>query len=155
MNGEEGCNRYVISQCSSALNVLEVMGLFLLGGWTRKLSVDIVPLFETVEDLQAAAAVMEELYEPIGLPQAFASSGANTQTIMLGFSDGTKDGGYLMANWAIYKAKEELTEISKKIWHYRCRISLTGGAGRLRGEAERRIASMLPWGRILPTSRYS
>src|SRR5579872_658266 len=56
LNGEEGCNRYIISQCNSALNVLEVFGLFLLSGWTKdKLSVDIVPLFETVEDLQHAA----------------------------------------------------------------------------------------------------
>ena len=36
------------------------------------------------------------------------------QTIMLGFSDGTKDGGYLMANWSIFRAKEELTEVSRK-----------------------------------------
>ena len=44
-NGEEGCNRYIISHCNSALNVMEVYGLFLLGGWKRKnLTVDIVPL---------------------------------------------------------------------------------------------------------------
>jgi phosphoenolpyruvate carboxylase len=114
LNGEEGCNRYVISQCNSALNVLEVMGLFLLGGWDKQqLSVDIVPLFETVEDLQAAAAVMEELYSNAIYRQHLQQRG-NTQTIMLGFSDGTKDGGYLMANWGIYKAKEELTTISRK-----------------------------------------
>ena len=41
----------------------------------------------------------------------------NTQTIMLGFSDGTKDGGYLMANWGIYKAKEELNSDFKRIWY--------------------------------------
>src|SRR5580658_3954709 len=64
INGENGCSRYIISQCSSAVNVLEVMALFLLGGWTKEaLSVDIVPLFETVDDLRAAAAVMKELYE--------------------------------------------------------------------------------------------
>jgi len=114
LNGEEGCNRYVISQCNSALNVLEVMGLFLLGGWDKKkLSVDIVPLFETVEDLKAAAAVMEELYSNTVYRKHLEQRG-DTQTIMLGFSDGTKDGGYLMANWGIYKAKEELTAISRK-----------------------------------------
>ena len=114
LNGEEGCNRYVISQCNSALNVLEVMGLFLLGGWSAaQLTVDIIPLFETVEDLQAAAAVMEELYENTVYRQHLQQRG-HTQTIMLGFSDGTKDGGYLMANWGIYKAKEELTAVSKK-----------------------------------------
>jgi phosphoenolpyruvate carboxylase len=113
-NGEAGCNRYIISQCNSALNVLEVFGLFLLSGWKKeKLSIDIVPLFETIDDLQQAAAIMQTLYSnPVYA--AHLKNRSNRQTIMLGFSDGTKDGGYLMANWSIYKAKEELTAISKK-----------------------------------------
>jgi len=114
LNGEQGCNRYVISHCSSALNVLEVLGLFLLGGWdATKLAVDIVPLFETVEDLHSAALVMEELYGNAVYRRHLKQRG-DIQTIMLGFSDGTKDGGYLMANWGIYKAKEELTAVSRK-----------------------------------------
>jgi phosphoenolpyruvate carboxylase len=62
--------------------------------------------------LQHAAGVMKELY---GNKIYFKhlQGRKNTQTIMLGFSDGTKDGGYLMANWGIYKAKEELTRISR------------------------------------------
>jgi len=114
LNGENGCCRYIISQCSSAVNVLEVMGLLLLGGFSKdSLTVDIVPLFETVDDLKAAAAVMQELYENAAYRKHLKKRG-DVQTIMLGFSDGTKDGGYLMANWAIYKAKEELTRISRK-----------------------------------------
>lgn len=113
-NGEAGCNRYIISQCNSALNVLEVFGLFLLGGWRREeLSVDIVPLFETIEDLKNAADIMETLYRNPVYAQHLARRN-HKQTIMLGFSDGTKDGGYLAANWGIYKAKEELTAISRK-----------------------------------------
>jgi phosphoenolpyruvate carboxylase len=113
-NGEEGCNRYIISQCNSSLNVLEVFGLFLLNGWKKdKLTVDIVPLFETVDDLQNAAKIMQELYGN-KVYKKHLNGRNNTQTIMLGFSDGTKDGGYLMANWSIYKAKEELTRISKE-----------------------------------------
>lgn len=113
-NGEAGCNRYIISQCQSALNALEVFGLFLLSGWKKEhLSVDIVPLFETVDDLQHAADSMKALYENEIYRQHIQQRG-NKQTIMLGFSDGTKDGGYLMANWSIYKAKEELTAISKQ-----------------------------------------
>jgi len=112
-NGEEGCNRYIISQCNSALNVIEVYGLFLLGGWkAEELTVDIVPLFETIDDLRNAAAVMKELYENKIYRQHISQRG-NQQTIMVGFSDGTKDGGYLMANWSIYKAKEELTALSR------------------------------------------
>jgi phosphoenolpyruvate carboxylase len=113
-NGPEGCQRYIISQCQSALNAIEVFGLFLLADWrTEEINVDIVPLFETVEDLKNAADVMRRLYDLAPYREHLARRG-NTQTIMLGFSDGTKDGGYLMANWSIYKAKHELTEISKQ-----------------------------------------
>lgn len=113
-NGEEGCNRYVISQCNSALNAMEVFGLFLLSGWKKEeLNIDIVPLFETIDDLKRAADVMRTLYTT-PVYKAHLQRRNNRQTIMLGFSDGTKDGGYLMANWSIYKAKEELTKISRE-----------------------------------------
>ncbi|MDX5480526.1 MAG: phosphoenolpyruvate carboxylase [Hymenobacteraceae bacterium] len=113
-NGEEGCHRYIISHCTSALNVLEVYTLFRLAGWqTEALSVDIVPLFETITDLRQAAGVMQQLYENEVYRKHLERRG-NTQTIMLGFSDGTKDGGYLMANWSIYKAKEALTHVSRQ-----------------------------------------
>jgi phosphoenolpyruvate carboxylase len=113
-NGEAGCNRYIISQCNSALNVIEVYALFLLGGWKKDhISLDIVPLFETVDDLQNAAGIMATLYTHPDY-RAHLKRRNETQTIMVGFSDGTKDGGYLMANWGIYKAKEELTRISQE-----------------------------------------
>jgi len=113
-NGERGCHRYIISQCNSALNVMEVYGLLLLAGWDKNsLWVDIVPLFETVKDLQGAGAIMDALYRDSTYRQHLQQR-ANRQTIMVGFSDGTKDGGYLMANWSIYKAKEELTALSAK-----------------------------------------
>ncbi len=111
-NGIEGCNRYIISQCSTATNVMEVYALLKLSGFTgSEIPVDIVPLFETVEDLEAAASVMEKLYTQPAYA-AHLQSRENKQTIMLGFSDGTKDGGYLAANFGIYKAKESLTAIS-------------------------------------------
>ncbi len=113
LNGEAGCHRYVISHSESAVHILEVYGMLLAAGWLpEQLTVDIVPLFETVEDLQNAAGIMEQLYSHKVYRQHIASSG-NRQTIMLGFSDGTKDGGYLMANYSIYKAKKELTRISR------------------------------------------
>lgn len=114
LNGEAGCNRYIISQCNSVLNIFEVYGLFLLSGWKKEeLAVDIVPLFETIDDLHHAAGIMKQLYENECYKKHLGRRG-NKQTIMLGFSDGTKDGGYMMANWSIYKAKESLTAISKK-----------------------------------------
>ncbi|MEO6000971.1 MAG: phosphoenolpyruvate carboxylase [Chitinophagaceae bacterium] len=112
-NGVQGCSRYIISQCNSALNVLEVYGLFLLSGWKKEeLEIDIVPLFETVEDLKQSEDVMKSLYENKDYSEHLVRRN-NQQTIMVGFSDGTKDGGYLMANWSIYKAKEKLTKISE------------------------------------------
>ena len=111
-NGEKACNRYIISNNQSALNILEVFTMFRLSDWENP-TVDIVPLFETVSDLKVAPMVMETVYNnPIYKKHLLSRK--NQQTIMLGFSDGTKDGGYLMANWSILKAKEALTSISRK-----------------------------------------
>lgn len=111
-NGENGANRYIISNCGSVQGVLQPFAFMRLCGW-EKPSVDIIPLFETVPDLRKAHEVMEVLYNNPVYKEHLKRRG-NKQTIMLGFSDGTKDGGYLMANWSIYKAKEMLTEISRK-----------------------------------------
>ncbi|KAA3437018.1 phosphoenolpyruvate carboxylase [Rufibacter hautae] len=114
INGEQGCHRYIISHSTSALDIMEVYGLFLLSGWKpEELTVDIVPLFETIDDLRNAREVMQALYTSAVYRQHLQRRG-NIQTIMLGFSDGTKDGGYLMANWSIYKAKEELSMLAKQ-----------------------------------------
>ncbi|OYU81760.1 MAG: phosphoenolpyruvate carboxylase [Flavobacterium sp. BFFFF1] len=112
LNGEMGCNRYIISNNETALDVLQALALFRLCGWDNP-TVDIVPLFEVIDDLRNAKSVMESLYTDEAYQQHLARRG-NKQTVMLGFSDGTKDGGYLMANWSIYKAKEEITEISRE-----------------------------------------
>ncbi len=114
INGEAGCHRYIISNCRTALNVIEVFTLFRLCGWvTSQLSVDIVPLFETIDDLKVAETIMEFLYN-LPIYKNHLKQRNQQQTIMLGFSDGTKDGGYLQANWSIYTAKEQLTAISQK-----------------------------------------
>lgn len=113
-NGEMGCHRYIISQCHSASNVMEVLTLFVASGKKReKINIDVVPLFETIDDLKNAPFVMKKLYAD-KVYSAHLKRRGNIQTIMLGFSDGTKDGGYMMANWSIYKAKVELTSISRE-----------------------------------------
>ncbi|WP_281322065.1 phosphoenolpyruvate carboxylase [Flavobacterium aestivum] len=111
-NGEFGANRYIISNNESALNVMETFALFRLSNWENA-TVDIIPLFESVDDLHNAHVIMEKLYTNPEYAKHLENRN-NKQTIMLGFSDGTKDGGYLMANWSIYKAKESLTAISRK-----------------------------------------
>lgn len=111
-NGEFGANRYIISNNESALNVLETFSLFKLCDWKNP-TVDIIPLFEVIEDLQNADLIMEKLFQnPAYLTHL--KNREHKQTVMLGFSDGTKDGGYLMANWSIYKAKENITSMSRK-----------------------------------------
>ncbi|MGB0777057.1 MAG: phosphoenolpyruvate carboxylase [Flavobacteriaceae bacterium] len=111
-NGEKGANRYIISNNQTALNMMQTFAMLNLSGFGGDLPVDVIPLFETIDDLKVAQEVMKTLYE-IPEYREHLKQRNNTQTIMLGYSDGTKDGGYLMANWSIFKAKETLTAISR------------------------------------------
>ncbi|WP_254412848.1 phosphoenolpyruvate carboxylase [Dyadobacter diqingensis] len=115
LNGEQGAHRYVISNNTSALNVMEVVSLAknLIADENGYLALDVVPLFETVDDLANAPEIMRTLYTN-DYYRTHLSKRENHQTIMVGFSDGTKDGGYLRANWSIYRAKEELTKVSRE-----------------------------------------
>ena len=111
-NGERGMSRYIISNSDHIKEVLNVFALFRLCGYKEEeINIDIVPLFETMEGLDAAENVMKQLYE-LPVYKKHLERRGNAQTIMLGFSDGTKDGGYLKANWEIYETKEQLTKIS-------------------------------------------
>ncbi len=112
-NGEIACSRYIISNNQTTLNVLQLFAMLKIVAFNEALTVDIVPLFETVTDLEASPQVMEDLYTNSHYRKHLERRG-NKQTIMLGFSDGTKDGGYLMANWAIFRAKEALTKLSRQ-----------------------------------------
>ena len=108
-NGEQGCNRYIISNSEDIFSVLFVHGLF---RWCQSgnLTVDIVPLFESMEGMIHAETIMQELFD-IPEYRSHVNQRQNRQTIMLGFSDGTKDGGYLQANWSIFKTKEHLSAV--------------------------------------------
>ena len=112
-NGERGSNRYIISNNQQAVNVMETFAMFNLLGFEHNITTDIIPLFETITDLSNAENVMRTLYSNKEYMKHIAQR-KHKQTIMLGFSDGTKDGGYLMANWAIFKAKETLTKVSRE-----------------------------------------
>ncbi|WP_282030542.1 phosphoenolpyruvate carboxylase [Winogradskyella eximia] len=112
-NGEQAANRYIISNNQSTLHVMQLFAMLKLVAFQDDLTVDIGPLFETITDLENAPKVMQDLYTNPDYAKHLKARG-NRQTIMLGFSDGTKDGGYLMANWAIYQAKENLTRVSRE-----------------------------------------
>lgn len=113
-NGKRACHRFIISNCQKASDVLQLMQLFLWSGWhIDELDIDFVPLFETIDDLKVADEIMRSLYQhPVY--QKHLERRKNRQVIMLGFSDSTKDGGYLMANWSIYDAKANLTTVSRE-----------------------------------------
>ena len=111
-NGEKGCHRYIISNNNSSINIFEVFTMIRLT-LGNEFNIDVVPLFESVSDLENASTTMENVYSN-KLYREHIIRRNNIQTIMLGFSDGTKDGGYLTANWSILKAKESLTKVSRK-----------------------------------------
>lgn len=113
-NGEEGCNRYIISNSEDIFAVLFVFGLFRWTGWkTEEITFDIIPLFETMKGMEASQQVMQTLFDT-PIYRKHLEYRSETHTIMLGFSDGTKDGGYLKANWSILKTKETLSKVCKK-----------------------------------------
>ncbi|MFD2555730.1 phosphoenolpyruvate carboxylase [Sphingobacterium tabacisoli] len=141
--GERAAQRFIISNCQQASDILGLMQLFLWEGWqVDKLFIDFVPLFETVDDLERASDVMRTLYSN-PFYGAHLERRGNKQTIMLGFSDSTKDGGYLMANWSIYNAKMELTALARE---YEVDLVFFDGRGgppaRGGGKTQRFYASM-------------
>lgn len=110
-NGELACHRYIISNCRGPLDVATLLALLRGTGWAEP-SVDIVPLFETIADLNQAGEIMRGLYGDPRYREHVRRRDCK-QTVMLGFSDGTKDGGYVTANWSIFKSKEDITRVSR------------------------------------------
>ncbi|MBL1211761.1 MAG: phosphoenolpyruvate carboxylase [Ignavibacteriae bacterium] len=113
-NGEEGCSRYIISHSEDIFSILFVFALFRWCGWNDELiPFDFIPLFESMEGMENSETIMRELFD-ITEYKAHLKQRNNKQTIMLGFSDGTKDGGYLKANWSIFKTKENLSALCER-----------------------------------------
>ncbi|MCL1668745.1 phosphoenolpyruvate carboxylase [Elizabethkingia ursingii] len=112
LNGEQSIHRYIISDSSSIYDVLNVYALFKYCGYADKdIKIDIVPLFETIEGFENAEATMNRLYS-LTQYKEHLNRRSGRQFIMLGFSDGTKDAGYIKANWDIYTTKEVLSRVS-------------------------------------------
>lgn len=124
-NGDEGAYRYIISNCRGVEDIANVYALAKFSGWNAPINLDIIPLFETIDDLAQASKTMDILYSN-SVYKTHLKGRGNKQVVMLGFSDGTKDGGYLTANWSIYKAKEEITRISR---NYGISVTFFDGRG--------------------------
>ena len=144
--GSNICQTYVISMCREVSDVLEVLLLVKEAGLydpgTARGTIQVVPLFETVEDLQRSKSVMQHLFE-LPLYRAFLAGGytvvkgdkentedlaeissttssvtssltLNLQEVMLGYSDSNKDSGFLSSNWEIHKAQKSLQQIAEE-----------------------------------------
>mmetsp|Transcript_22955 Transcript_22955/g.49667 ORF Transcript_22955/g.49667 Transcript_22955/m.49667 type:complete len:1032 (-) Transcript_22955:166-3261(-) len=106
---EASLGAYVISQCTSASDILAVLLLQRDAGVKKPLRV--VPLFETLDDLKGAAATMEQL---LSIPAYIDSLEDRKQEVMIGYSDSAKDAGRLAASWAQYETQVELSQVAKK-----------------------------------------
>ena len=117
--GSEAIPTYIISMCKSVSDMLEAAlllkeaGLLDLSGPRPYAPLGIVPLFETIEDLRQGASILESALE-LPLFRAMVTAWGDTQEVMLGYSDSNKDGGYLAANWALYRAELDLVDSARK-----------------------------------------
>ncbi|HEY8085461.1 MAG TPA: phosphoenolpyruvate carboxylase, partial [Methylophilaceae bacterium] len=131
--GPRSIRQYIISHTETLSDLLEVALLqkesgLMRGRWsTAKIQIDlnIVPLFETIEDLRNAPRIMSEWLSLVGIRSLLRHQG-NQQEIMLGYSDSNKDGGFLTSNWELYKAEVSLVELFKQA---KIRLRLFHGRG--------------------------
>ncbi|KEZ50520.1 phosphoenolpyruvate carboxylase [Metabacillus indicus] len=130
--GTRSIEVYLISMTQSASDLLEVMVLAKEAGIYRlhpdgriESRLNVAPLLETIDDLVAGPKIMEQLFQ-LDFYQKHLSEQNNLQEIMLGYSDGSKDGGTLTANWKLYKAQQEIHDMAK---HYNVRLKFFHGRG--------------------------
>ena len=102
-------SKYVVSHCESVSDLLEAGVLLREAGLS---GVDIIPLFETIDDLQRCGAIMEQAFAQPRY-RGWVRAAGEEQEVMLGYSDSNKDGGYLASSWALYKATQELMRVCR------------------------------------------
>jgi phosphoenolpyruvate carboxylase len=133
---------FIISMTSSAPDILAVLLMARWSGCAECMS--IVPLFETIHDLENAAQVLDELFN-LDIYRAHLATCENQQMVMIGYSDSNKDGGYLTSNWALYRAQESIAAICRQ---YGVKLTLFHGRGgtvaRGGGPANRAIRAQPP-----------
>jgi phosphoenolpyruvate carboxylase len=132
--GPRAVPHYVISHCRSVSDLLEVAVLLREAGLLRpgagaslavEMHMDIVPLFESIADLERAGEVLDAALK-LPLYRAWIAARGDEQEVMLGYSDSNKDGGYLSSNWSLYKAETALVEVCRR---HGVRLRLFHGRG--------------------------
>ncbi|SDK35826.1 phosphoenolpyruvate carboxylase [Sediminibacillus albus] len=149
--GRKSITVYLVSMTQSASDLLEVLvlakeaGIYRLhADGTVETHLNVAPLLETVDDLIAGPKIMETLFR-MDCYRDHLSKHEDRQEIMLGYSDGSKDGGTLTANWRLYRAQQEIHDVAKKFnlglkfFHGR-----GGSLGRGGGPLNRSILSQPP-----------
>jgi len=117
--GPPAVPNYIISMCRSVSDLLEAGILLKESGLVDAAAdepycpVGIVPLFETIDDLQRGASILEAALD-LPVYRSLVRARGDSQEVMLGYSDSNKDGGYLTANWALYRAELNLVESARK-----------------------------------------
>lgn len=116
----EAFGSFILSMTSSANDVLGVYllakeaGLFSDAAGVDHLTLPVVPLFETIGDLQDAPAIMRDLLQ-IPVVRRSTHAQGDLQEVMIGYSDSNKDGGFLSSNWELFKAQARLTEVGQEM----------------------------------------
>jgi phosphoenolpyruvate carboxylase len=109
-HGPRAAHRFIVSMTRSAQDLLQVSRLAARVG-VRQL--DVVPLFETIQDLENAPAILAELWSDSSY-RAHLKRHGQVQEVMVGYSDSNKDGGYLAANWFLYRAQKEMSRLAEE-----------------------------------------
>lgn len=139
--GEDLFGAFVISMAKCPADVLSVL---LLSKWVGCADLRIAPLYETVNDLRNAPAVLRELFEHDAYRQHLKANDDH-QMVMIGYSDSNKDAGYLSANWNLYQAQHEIAKVCRE---YGIKLTLFHGRGgtvaRGGGPANRAILAQPP-----------
>ncbi len=121
--GSELLGPFIISMTHAAADVLTVL---LLAKWAGSKTIpQITPLFESIRDLKDASEILESLFTSASYREHLKEHN-NEQIVMIGYSDSNKDGGYLMANWALYKAQEDITRSAEK---HKIKLTIFHGRG--------------------------
>ncbi|HAM71097.1 MAG TPA: hypothetical protein DCM86_05585 [Verrucomicrobiales bacterium] len=107
-HGVRAAHHFIVSMTRGAEDILRVFRLARLAGLHE---IDLVPLFETIEDLRASAVVLGRLWSDVEYRRHLKHRG-RVQEVMVGYSDSNKDGGYLAANWFLHRAQKEMSRVA-------------------------------------------
>ncbi|HEU4629761.1 MAG TPA: phosphoenolpyruvate carboxylase [Gemmatimonadaceae bacterium] len=148
--GAAAASTYIVSMATAPEDLLRVLllaretGLVDLAGDPPRSRLDVVPLFETLDDLERAPVVMRALFDDAAYARQLAARGRR-QEVMVGYSDSSKDAGILASSWALYRAQEALAALAREAGVELCLFHGRGGSvGRGGGSPVYRALAALP-----------